>query len=550
MQKIVVFSFLSVLFFHFPASAQSDRPRIVVGIVVDQMRQDYLYRYADTFGEGGFKRLMNKGFWLANAHYNYVPTYTGPGHASIYTGTTPAIHGIVGNDWYDKMERKRVYCVGDDRYSTVGSASENQGKMSPHRMLTTTITDELKLATGGRSKVISISDKDRGAILPGGHMADAAYWYDELTGRMVTSTYYKTTIPSWVGQFNDRKLPDQYLNSVWNRILPPEKYGASGSDNSPYELKFNGENKSTFPYNLKTLRSSNGDYDLLSSTPFSNDLITEMAKAAIDGEQLGADEWTDFLCISYSAPDKLGHRTGPRSVELQDMYIRLDRNIEDLLNKLDAVAGANNYLVFLTSDHGVSDVPQYLIDQRIPGGYITQGTLKARLGELVNRYFQGKPVVESIVNGQIYLNHELFAGDPKSGGVEWMVSLELISNFLLQQPGIAHAFTRNFIRQADFNEGGIKGMVVRGYHEKRSGDVVVITEPQWLEQGRIAGTTHGSPYTYDTHVPVIFFGKGIPSGRSAAYYAITDIAPTLAILLKTAFPSGSTGKPVLELLGQ
>lgn len=544
--RLLIF-LISVSLFRY-GLAQPDRPKLVVGIVVDQMRQDYLYRYAETFGEGGFKRLMSEGFYLSNAHYNYIPTYTGAGHASVYTGTTPAIHGIVGNDWYDKPNHKRVYCVADERQRTIGSMAAEQGKMSPHRLLTTTITDELKLATGGRSKVISLSDKDRGAILPGGHMADAAYWYDETTGRMITSSFYMDKLPAWVEKFNALNLPDKYLNSVWDTALPKEKYRASGPDNSPYEAKFNGETKSSFPYDLKALRKTNGNYDLLSNTPFSNDYLTEMAKAAIDAEQLGSDEWTDFLCISYSAPDKLGHRVGPRSVELQDLYVRLDRNIEDLLKKLDASVGAGNYLLFLTSDHGVADVPQLLIDKRLPGGYIRQEDLKSKLSDLAHQYFQGKPVIESITNEQIYLNPDLFRGDPKGGGVEWMVSLELISNFLIQQPGIAHAFTKNLLRQGDFNEGGIKGMVIRGHHEKRSGDIVVITEPNWLGQSRVTGTTHGSPYTYDTHVPVLFFGKGIKPGTSSIYHPITDIAPTLAVLLRIAFPSGCTGQPVTELL--
>ncbi|GIV37871.1 MAG: alkaline phosphatase family protein [Cyclobacteriaceae bacterium] len=533
--------------FCFNVSGQTPRPKLVVGIVVDQMRQDYLYRYTETFGEEGFKRLMKEGFYLANAHYNYVPTYTGPGHASVYTGTTPAIHGIVGNEWYDKALHKSVYCVYDETVRTVGSSSEGQGKMSPHHLLTTTITDELKLATGGRGKVISISDKDRGAILPGGHMADAAYWFDETTGRMITSTFYLKTLPPWVEQFNKRKLPDQYLNGVWNLALPAEKYRASDADNSPYEVKFHTENKSTFPYDLGKLRHTNGNYDLLSNTPFSNDLLTEMAKAALDAEQLGKDEWTDFLCISFSAPDKLGHRTGPRAMELQDLYVRLDRNLADLLKKLDATVGAGEYLVFLTSDHGVSDVPQLLVDRRVPVGYLRSAEIKRLLGELTQQYFQGKPVVEAITNWQIYLNHELFTGDPKSGGVEWMVSLELISNFLAQQPGIAQVYAKNLIRQGNFDEGGIKGMVIRGYHPKRSGDIVLVPEPNWLDQGTVAGTTHGSPYMYDTHVPVIFFGKGVRPGSTAAYYRITDIAPTLAILLKVAFPSGCTGQPITEI---
>ncbi|MDL5045065.1 alkaline phosphatase family protein [Oscillatoria amoena NRMC-F 0135] len=323
-----------------------DRPKLVVGIMIDQMRQEYLYRYYDKYGDGGFKRLIKDGFMLNNAHYNYVPTYTGPGHASVYTGTTPAYHGIIGNVWYDKNLKKTVYCAGDETCTPVGSETSANGKISPHRMLTTTITDELKLATQRRSKVISISDKDRGSALPGGHMADAAYWYDEVTGKMITSSYYMSSLPSWTEKFNSLKLPDKYLNGVWNALLPIESYAESGSDNSPYESKFRGETKNTFPYDLKTLRKSNNNYELLSYTPFSNDYLTEMAFAAIDGEKLGADAWTDFLCLSYSAPDKIGHQVGPQSVELQDVYLRLDRNIAELLKKLDQVSGPGNYLVF------------------------------------------------------------------------------------------------------------------------------------------------------------------------------------------------------------
>lgn len=530
------------------AGAQpGERPKLVVGIVVDQMRQEYLYRYYNKFGNGGFKRLMTDGFQLTNAHYNYVPTYTGPGHASVYTGTTPAYHGIIGNDWYDKTVKKTVYCVGDDKQKTVGSNNPNAGKVSSHRLLTTTITDELKLATIKRAKVIAISGKDRGAVLPGGHMADAAYWYDEKTGRMVTSTFYMDKLPLWAEKFNSRKLADTYLNGVWNTLLPVELYTESTSDNNPYEGRYPGETKNTFPYDLKTLRKTNNEYELFSYTPFSDDYLTEMAFAAMEGEKLGADEWTDFLCLSYSAPDKIGHQVGPYSVELQDVYLRLDKNIEALLNKLDLAVGKDNYLVFLTADHGVADVPQFLLDQKVPAGYINAGNLNAQLGALFTQYFQGKKVVEAITNEQLYFNHDLFAGDPKSGGVELMVSLELVSNFLLQQEGIAHAYTRSVIRQGNYNEGGIKGMVIRGYHEKRSGDIVAVLEPGWLEQSRVTGTTHGSAYSYDTHVPVIFYGKGIKPGSTAAYHTITDIAPTLAVLLKIKFPSGCTGQPILAI---
>lgn len=525
----------------------NDRPRLVVGITVDQMRQEYLYRFYNKFGEGGFKRLMNRGFMLKNAHYNYVPTVTGAGHASIYTGSTPSIHGIIGNDWYVQELGRTVYCADDDSVQTVGSASEKEGKMSPRRLLTTTITDELELFTQKRSKVIGLSIKDRGAIMPAGHLADAAYWYDGQTGKFITSTFYRSTLPVWVEKFNQLSLPDKYLNMVWQPVMPLDQYTEVGPDASPYESRFKGKIRQTFPYNLKELGRGDSRYELLSYTPFSDDLLTEMAKAAIDGEQLGQDAITDFLTVSFSAPDKLGHDVGPNSVELEDLYIRLDKNIEDILNKLDQAAGAGNYVVFLTADHAIVDVPQYLVDNKIPAGYEHYENLTSRLNEYMKHYFPGVNLVKRIINEEVYLNHEVFSGNPRSGGVDMLVATELIMNFLLKQESVAAVYSRSTLRQGDYSEGGYKGMIIRGYNPKRSGDIVFVLESGWIESGKVTGTTHGSPYTYDTHVPVLFYGYGIKPGTSVRYHAITDIAPTLSVMLNIKFPSGSTGQPIEEL---
>lgn len=524
----------------------SGRPKLVVGIVVDQMRQEYLYRFSSKYSEGGFKRMMNEGFMLQNAHYNYIPTVTGAGHASVYTGTTPANHGIVGNDWYDKELKKNVYCAGDPNVSTIGSASVEDGKMSPHRMLTTTITDELKLSTQKRAKVIGISIKDRGSILPAGHMADAAYWYDEKVGKFISSTYYMTALPAWVDNFNKRNLPDKYLAQTWNTLLPIEQYVESGPDNTPYEGKLGGKDKPTFPYDLPAMFKKNG-YDILSYTPFSNDYLTEMAKAAIDGEKMGSDEWPDFLCVSYSATDKLGHSVGPNAIEIEDIYLRLDRSLADLFKKLDEVAGKGNYIVFLSADHAVAENPQYLIDNKVPAGFFRANNLKTRLNEFLKPYFPEKEVIHTIMNEQVYFNHDAFSSDPKSGGMDLLIATELTVNFLLQEKGVANAFPKSLIRQGAFNEAGHKGMAIRGYNPKRSGDITIVLEPAWYDAWSVTGTTHGSSYTYDTHVPIVFFGKGIKHGTSVLPHTITDIAPTLAILLKTKFPNGCTGLPVAEL---
>ncbi len=546
MKKIAVV--ISCIFLNVLTFAQ-DRPKLVVGIVVDQMRQEYLSRFQKKFGEGGFKRLMNEGFMLTNAHYNYVPTYTGPGHASIFTGSTPAVHGIIGNDWWDKALKRNVNCVEDPQQKPVGSANGN-GDVSPWRLLSTTITDELKLFSQKKSKVIGISLKDRGAVLPSGHMADGAYWYDGSSGKFMSSTYYSSALPPWVESFNALKLSDGYLDKGWKTLLPIEQYVESGPDDSPYERKWKGKDKPVFPYDLKKLRVDNGDFDLLPGTPMGDDLLTAFAEAALKGENLGMNNQTDFLTISFSSPDLIGHAMGPNSVEVEDTYLRLDKNMEELLLKLDSELGKNNYLVFLTADHAVADVPQSLKDNRLPAGnFADSKALKNELNIFLQKNFPGKTLVEAVANNQVFFNSDLFAGDPKTSGIDLLIATELVTNYLQAKEGVAQVFAKSTIKQGSYSETGIKGMILRGYNHKRSGDIAFELEPGWVSGGGPQGTTHGSSFSYDTHVPVLFFGMGINKGSSATYHPITDIAPTLSVLLKIKFPSGCTGQPIAELVG-
>ena len=523
-----------------------NQPKLVVGIVVDQMRQEYLYRYESKFGEQGFKRLMNEGFMLKNAHYNYVPTETGPGHASIYTGTTPSVHGIVGNDWYDRTTKQNVNCVGDPNQKAVGT--DVGGAVSPSRLLSTTITDELKLATQQRAKVVGVSIKDRGATLPAGHTPDGAYWFDGKTGSMITSTYYKEKLPDWVTKFNSQKLVDKYLNQVWNTLLPIEQYVESSPDDSPYEGKWKGKDKPTFPYNLTELRKQMGQNSLIVMTPFGNNLVADFAKAALLGENLGKDDVTDFLTVSFSSPDAVGHAMGPDAVEVEDVYLRLDKTLEEFFAFLDKEVGKGAYTVFLTADHGVSHVPQYLKDLHIPAGYFKPAFVKAALNEHLQKYFPNKMLLEEVTSDQIYLNQAAFSEDPKTSGVDMLVATELITNFLLSTEGVAQVFSSATLRQINTDEVGIRGKVVRGYNPKRCGDIAFVLEPGWLSWGGITGSTHGSVYTYDTHVPILFYGNGIKKGSSSRFHTITDLAPTLSVLLKIKFPSGSTGQPITEIL--
>lgn len=523
-----------------------NRPKLVVGIVVDQMRQEYLYRYESKFGVNGFKRLMNEGFMLKNAHYNYVPTETGPGHASIFTGTTPSIHGIVANEWYDRSLKKDVNCVNDPNQKPIGT--DVGGTVSPWRLMSTTITDELELATQRNAKVIGISVKDRGAVLPAGHMPDGAYWYDVKTGNMITSSYYKDSLPDWAQKFNQLKLADKYLNQEWNTLLPIEKYVEVGPDDSPYEGIWKGKARPTFPYNLAELRKQLGAFNLLTMTPWGNTIIADFAKTALVAEGLGKDEITDFLTVSFSSTDIIGHAMGPNAVELEDAYLRLDRTLEDFFAFLDKEVGKGGYTVFLTSDHGVAEVPQYMKDMRVPAGYFRPAFVEANLIEHMEKYFPGKKIIELVTTEQVFINQESFSTDPRTSGVELLIASELITNFLLSTEGVAQVFPASILRQTAYDEQGMRGKVVRGFNAKRCGDVAFVLEPGWLAWSGVTGSTHGSSYSYDTHIPILFYGAGIKKGSSSQFHSITDIAPTLSVLLKIRFPSGATGQPVTEIL--
>jgi len=489
---------------------------------------------------------MREGFMMKNAHYNYAPTVTGPGHASVYTGTTPAVHGIIGNDYFDKQSKQMVYCVGDPSQKMIG-INENVEGVSPWRLLSTTVTDELELATNKKAKVIAASIKDRGSVLPAGHMADAAYFPEGRGGKFITSSFYRNELPEWVNGFNKRNLPEKYMLQTWNTLLPIDQYTESGPDDSPYERKFKGKDKMVFPYSLPALVAQNGEA-IFASTPYANDYLTEFAKAALTGEQMGKDDVPDFLAISFSTPDILGHAVGPRSVELEDTYIRLDRNFEDLLKTLDKEVGVGNYTLFLSADHAVAEVPQFLKDNKVPAGYFNEEFATAKLNEYLATFYPGRKLIEKISNEQVFLNHNAFDGDPRTSGLDMFVVAELAGKFLMTLEGVTNYYTEAVIKQSDFDEGGIKGKIIRGHHPKRSGDIAFVLDPAWFEGNSVQGTTHGSPYNYDTHVPILFYGFGVKQGSSVEYHPITDIAPTVSVLLKIMFPSGCTGQPIGELL--
>lgn len=528
-------------FFNSEAQIVEDKPKLVVGIVVDQMRYDYLTRFWDQFSEDGFKRLVNEGFVFKNNHFNYIPTYTGPGHASVFTGATPSSHGIISNSWFNKFEDKVVYCASDESVGPVGTESPS-GKMSPHRMMSTTFADENRLHTQMKGKTIGVALKDRGAILPAGHTANAAYWFhgrDEA--KWITSTFYMNELPQWVKDFNNSGKAKTFLKT-WNTLRNIDTYQESGADENDFESGFLGKKTATFPYDLKKLASKNGDYEIIKATPFGNDLTSEFAKAAIEGEALGKDEITDVLTLSFSSTDYVGHNFGVNSKEIEDTYLRLDLALADFLKYLDQKIGEGEYTIFLTADHGAVDVPSYLKTRRVPAGYFDDLQAKEMLEEFVKEEFGVDSLIQNVSNNQVFLNYELL----KEEEFDPIEVQQKIAHYLLQQKSISRVFTRQELETGTYTNG-IGYLVQKGYNQKRSGDIVFVLDPAYIIFPE-KGTTHGTGFMYDTHVPLIFYGKGIKKGSTHERSEIPDIAPTISAFLGISFPNSATGKPLTQIL--
>ena len=528
-------------------SQTQQQPKLIVGIVVDQMRPEYLYRFYNQFSDNGFRRLLKQGFVCRNTHLNYVPTYTGPGHASIYSGTSPRYHGIVANDWYDRKLKRSVYCVADSLQQTIGSELDKRG-LSPHNLLSTNICDELKIFTNGKANVISLSLKDRAAILPAGHMANGAFWFDEKSGNFVSSTFYMKELPNWVINFNAQKKSSYYMQQVWTPLRADSTYTYSLADDNNYETILKGKSRPVFPYDLKALATANLPYfHLLFSTPYGNSLLADFAINTLQNTTLGRNTCSDFLAISFSSTDYVGHAFGPLSKEINDTYLRLDNDIARVLNALDSTIGENNYLLFLTADHAMAEVPTYLIDNKIPAGFFQSSSLKV----LANSYLSAKlgqnKWIEAADNDQFYLNRTLIADK----GLNLIEIQNILAEFLRQQPNIAQVYTQNQLDNQEYILD-IAARVQRGFYFHRSGDVAIVLEPGWvsdMKEGTTQGSSHGSAYAYDTNIPLIWFGANVKSGQSFTYHPVVDIAATLAAILHTKYPSACIGNPITELLG-
>ncbi len=535
MKKYVFLALVLFLSLKLKAQTPIERPKLVVGIVIDQMRWDYLYRYYDRYEEDGFKRLIRQGFSCENTFINYLPSYTAPGHACIYTGSVPSVHGIAGNDWIDNATGRHWYCVEDTLVQPIGGSAK-AGKMSPNNLLATTLTDELRLATNFQSKVIGIALKDRGSILPAGHLGKA-YWYDDSTGNMITSSFYEEKLPKWVQDFNLRNLPAHYLQQPWETLYPIESYTQSLPDNNPYEPVRKKESAPVFPHHYDA-----GDLGNLRKIPSGNTYTLEAAIAAIQGERLGKNG-TDFLCISLSSTDYIGHYYTPNSVEAEDTYLRLDKDLAAFFLYLDWTLGADNYLVFLSADHGAAHNSEFLKDQKIPAGNQSE----AKLGKELNKYLKTKfnhgDLVRGIENYQVVLHeqnrtaHKVDREELKSEIKKWLY-------------GQAH--TAYVIDLENACEEAVPALIrekaIHGYNRRRSGSLLIINDPGWYYGYAKTGTTHSTWHPYDTHIPLLFYGWNIPKGATNKTYNMEDIAATLAALLHIQMPNGCIGKVITEVV--
>jgi predicted AlkP superfamily pyrophosphatase or phosphodiesterase len=522
-----------------------DKPKLIIGIVVEQLRYDQLEKYRDKLSENGIKKLLNEGTFYKNASYQYVLTQSAPGYATISTGTEPAFHGITSDNWYLPLKNELIYCTKDNSVNPVGGSYEN-GLQSPVNLLSSTFSDELELATNNKSKVYGIGLKDYSAILSTGHSGDGAFWYDNVTGTWMTSSYYIDSLPAWVNDFNALMMPESYLSGIWNTMQPKDYYAQCQPDSNKYESGFNG--LSYFPYDLNKM-SSNGkgllnkkrDYSLLRETPFGNSFTNEFALRLIKEEGLGSDDITDYLSISYSSTDYIGHRFGPGSVEMADAIFRLDKEIETLLNYINDNIGKKNVLIYFTAAHGIAEIPAILEKNRIPSGYFQKNQAILLLKSYLNAVYGEGDWVKGYYENQVFLNRTLI----EDSKIPLEDIQKKIARFLVQFSGIASAFPYSAFEANDFNNGLLK-KISNGFSSQRSGDIIITLNPGWVDKNDYV-TNHNSPYDYDSHVPLLWYGWSVNRASVTREVNISDVAATLSALCKIPLPNACTGLPLEEL---
>ena len=541
MKRLAIIFFLIFVFVKLHgqgAYLPPDKPKLVIAIVVEELKYDQLEKLRDKLSENGIKRLINEGTYFKNASYQYMLTQSAPGHATISTGAEPSFHGITADDWYVPLKNELINCTKDLTVNSVGGSFET-GLHSPVNLLVSTFSDELQMSTNRKSKAFGVGLRESSAIFMAGHAANAAYWFDNTTGTWMSSTYYISSLPAWVNDFNAMKFSDTYLNSVWSPLKPASYYVDCLPDSNDFEAGFNHMNY--FPYDLKKLRAKN-DYSLLRETPFGNSLTANFAIRLLQNEQLGKHDVTDYLSICFSATDYIGHRFGPSSVEMGDAILRLDEDIKNLLNYVNDSIGKKNVLIYFTAAHGISEIPTVLEKNRIPSGYFKQNQALQLLRSYLNAVYGEGNWVKGYSEKQIFLNRTLIE--------DARLSLDdvqkKVARFLVQFTGVEAAYPYSAFEANDFGNGNLK-RIINNFSPQRSGDVIVILNPGWVDQATDYVTNHNSPYEYDSHVPLIWYGWSVNRATVTRQVNMTDIAATLSTLCKVPYPNACTGEPMFEL---
>jgi len=504
MRRVLAFGLLFLL----AGSAAPQKPKLVVAVIFDQFRYDYLTRYRSDY-HAGFDRLLTQGAVFTNARYEHYPTVTAVGHSTYLTGATPAISGIVGNSWYDRAAGKTVTSVIDSATKLVGGDGEGS---SPRRLLVDTVGDELRKASGGKSHVIGISHKDRAAILPAGHSADAAYWFLDPTDGFVTSTYYVSELPSWVRDFNASHPCEAYAGQKWlGHAIPPT--GAKLCE-------------------------------AVTDSPFGNDLLERFAERALEAEQLGKHDATDVLTVSFSSNDVVGHQYGPDSPEAHELCVTSDRVLAKLIAAIERQVGPDGYLLVVSADHGVAPTPEANAALKMPGGRLTGNPVaKAVEAALGKRYGEAKWVTNSGETG-LYLN----LAEMESRKLDRAEVDRAAADAAMTVPQVFRVYTREQLLSGQFQNDSIGRRVLNGFFAQRSPDIEVLLDPYWITSS--SGASHSTPFGYDTHVPVVFLGATIRPGHYDQPVMVNDVAPTLATLLAIETPAGSVGRALAEIFAQ
>jgi predicted AlkP superfamily pyrophosphatase or phosphodiesterase len=512
-----------------------DKPKLIVNIVVSQFRHDYISRYWDKFEDNGLKKLVNRGTYCKNTSYNYNINDNGVGAATIVTGTNPSNHGIVGSSWYNDLKGEIISSIHDENASSVGGPFNN-GLYSPKQLFCTSFTDELNLSNNFKSKIIGVSLEPTPAILSASHTATAAYWFDYENGNFVTSSYYMDSLPAWVMQFNEKQLPETYLEKTWNPLLPIEQYTESLADENPYEEGLKGQ--IVFPYEMKKMAKiyrKKDKYQILNSVPFGNDLVKDFAIQTIANEGLGSDNYTDVLFVNFSALEQIGNLYGPLSIEVEDAVLRLDHEIAHFLSFLESSVGIKNTLVLFTAEHGLSYRPEYLSAHKIPSGYFNSTSAISLLSSYLNNLYGKGDWIKHYQAQQIYLNRSLIeSAELNLGEVQ-----ESVANLMLQFHGVQNTLTSTALTNTSYSQGVFK-KIQNGYNQKRSGDVIIHLTDGFVEKQGKDIISIGN----DTRVPLIWYGWKIGKKDIIKPVDLIDIAPTMSVLLEISYPNSSSGVPI------